>query len=133
MRTTSGLTAMQTSSALRPSATAAATRRSGTVLSRSSSDSRKMSLSSTSTTVIGSAATSGDCIGLFGAEQKRIVGLTALVHLDLEVRVLLPDERDEVVEALGAFADQDREHVGAGLEQALRGGRGRPAAERCPT
>ena len=83
--------------------------------------------------MIGSAATSGDCIGLFGAEQKGIVGLAAVVHLDLELRVLLPDERDEVVDALGALSDEDREDVGAVLEQPLQRPRGPPAAARGPT
>ncbi len=37
--------------------------------------------------------------------------LAAVVHLDLELRVLLLDERDEVVHALGVLARQDREDV----------------------
>src|SRR5688572_20236918 len=119
MRTTSGLRRRQTSSALRPSPTAATTERSGTTPSRSSSDSRKISLSSTITTVMGSAATSRRIIGLLRRKEKRIVGLAAVVHLDLELGVLLREEGDEVVHALGCLAGEDREHVRVRLQEPL--------------
>ena len=69
--------------------------------------------------MIGSSATSAQDIGLFGAEQKGIVGLAAVVDLDLELRVQLAEERHEVVDPLAVLADEDREDVGAVLEQAL--------------
>src|SRR5918996_1837484 len=101
MRTTLGFRRSVTSMALRPSPTAATTARSGTTPSRSSSDSRKISLSSTITTVMGSPATPGEIIGLLGGKQKWIVGLPAVVHLDLERGMLLGEEGDQVVHALG--------------------------------
>src|SRR5918996_2293423 len=119
MRTTSGFSRSVTSRALRPSPTAATTERSGTTPRRSSSDSRKISLSSTITTVMGSPATSEENIGLLRRKQKRVVGLAAVVHLDLELGMLLAQERDEVVHAFGGLAREDGEHVGAGLEEAL--------------
>jgi hypothetical protein len=56
-------------------------------------------------------------IGLLGAEQEGIVRLAALVNLDLNLRMQLLDECNQVVHALRALAGQDREHVGALLEE----------------
>ena len=45
--------------------------------------------------------------------------LTALEHLDIELGILLPDERDEVFHALGILAGQDRKYVRIRFEQLL--------------
>src|SRR3954451_17710034 len=99
---TSGRCSFAAATAARPSPTEATTSTSVRIPSRSSSASRKTSLSSTST-----IRTGGIRSTLFRAEQKRVVRLSALVHLELELRMSHGEPLDDPVE---------RRRLGAGEE-----------------
>src|SRR5439155_18800945 len=99
---TSGRCSFAAATAATPSPTEATISTSVLIPSRSSSASRKTSLSSTST-----IRTGGIRSTLFRAEQERVVRLPALVHLDLELRVRRSDSFDEAVE---------RRRLGAGQQ-----------------
>src|SRR5262249_61632317 len=89
-----------------PSPTEATISTSSLIPSRSSSASRKTSLSSTST-----IRTDGIRSTLFRAEQERVVRLPALVHFDLEPGMSRGEPFDEPVERrrLGA-GEESQEH-----------------------
>src|SRR5947208_14213517 len=101
---TSGRCSFAAATAATPSPTEATISTSVLIPSRSSSASRKTSLSSTST-----IRTGGIRSTLFRAEQKRVVRLPALVHLDLELRVRRPEPFHEAVEWRRLGAGQQRQ------------------------
>src|SRR5437764_1989260 len=101
---TSGRCSFAAATAATPSPTEATISTSVLIPSRSSSASRKTSLSSTST-----IRTGGIRSTLFRAEQKRVVRLPALVHLDLELRVRRPEPFHEAVEWRWLGAGQQRQ------------------------
>src|SRR5262245_19256378 len=83
----------------------------------SSSASRKTSLSSTRTTAMGWPAIPTS-IGLFDREEKRVMRLPALVHLDLEARVGGANRGDDRVRNSGSVSDEHRENVGVLADEA---------------
>src|SRR3954471_8556790 len=101
---TSGRCSFAAATAATPSPTEATTSTSGRIPSSSSSASRKTSLSSTST-----IRTGGIRSTLFRAEQKRVVRLSALIHLDLELGVRRSEPFHEAVEWLRLGAGQKRQ------------------------
>src|SRR5256885_10338536 len=107
MSTTSGRRSATIATALSPSGTEAATSISWRSSRRSSSASRKTSLSSTSRTRIGSAMGRT----LLGRKEKRVVRLAALVDVDLEARVLLGELVEEAVQRRCVLAGEDGEDV----------------------
>src|SRR3954451_16284997 len=107
MSTTSGSYSRHASGASSPLATLPTTRTSGRSSNSRCSVSRKVWLSSTISTRIGSGA---DTAGrLLGAEQQVIVGLSALVHLELDVGVRRGDRRDERLQRLRVLAGEQRQ------------------------
>src|SRR5205823_11142517 len=101
---TSGRCSFAAATAATPSPTEATISTSVLIPSRSSSASRKTSLSSTST-----IRTGGIRSTLFRAEQERVVRLPAFVHLDLKLRVPRSDSFDEAVEWRWLRAGQQRQ------------------------
>src|SRR5579875_2684485 len=108
MRTTSGRWDSTASTTAPPSPTAATTSTSGRIPSSSSSASRKTSLSSTST-----IRTGGTPRTLFRGEQQRVVRLSALVQLDLELRPLGGEAVEERLELRRLRAEEQREQAAA--------------------
>src|SRR3954447_12524234 len=101
---TSGRCSFAAATAATPSPTEATISTSVLIPSNSSSASRKTSLSSTST-----IRTGGIRSTLFRAEQKRVVRLSALIHLDLELGVRRSEPFHEAVEWLRLGAGQKRQ------------------------
>src|SRR5215471_13982845 len=101
---TSGRNSFAAETAAAPSPTEATISTSSLIPSRSSSASRKTSLSSTST-----IRTGGISSTLFRTEQERVVRLPAVVHLDLEVGVRRPDPFDDAVERRRLGTGQERQ------------------------
>src|SRR4051812_22656786 len=101
---TSGRCSFAAATAATPSPTEATISTSVLIPSNSSSASRKTSLSSTST-----IRTGGIRPTLFRAEQKGIVRLPALVHLDLELRMNRREPFDQTVERRRLGAGQKRQ------------------------
>src|SRR5215471_7582804 len=93
---TSGRNSFAAETAAAPSPTEATISTSPLIPSRSSSASRKTSLSSTSTIRTGGIGST-----LFRAEQERVVRLPALVHLHVEPRMSGREPLDEPVERRG--------------------------------
>src|SRR5579862_4447481 len=98
---------------LSPSASAATTSISPPSWSSTSSAWRKTSLSSTSTTRIGIRTM------LFGRQEQVVVGLAAVLDVDLDIRVALGDPAEESVQGGGALAGQDRQDAPRLGEQLL--------------
>src|SRR5947208_3148498 len=114
MSTTSGRCSFAAATAAMPSPTEATTSRSLLMPSRSSRASRKTSLSSTST-----IRTGGIGPTLFRTEQKRVVRLAPLVHLDLELRMGRGDSLDEPVDGRWLGAGEEGQERARLREQAV--------------
>src|SRR5215469_13642262 len=112
MMTTSGRCSIAAETAAAPSATEATIWTSSRIPSRSSRASRKTSLSSTRTIRTGDIYKT-----LFRAEEKRVVRLPALVHLDLELRVGRPEPLQQPVERRRLGAGEEREESARLLEE----------------
>src|SRR3954447_22857758 len=111
---TSGRCSFAAATAVTPSPTEATISTSVRIPSRSSSASRKTSLSSTST-----IRTGGIRSTLFRAEQKRVVRLPTLVHLDLELRMSRREPFDEPVEWLRLGTGEEGQERARLLEETL--------------
>src|SRR5215472_10017861 len=119
MSTTSGRCSFAAATAASPSPTEATISTSPLIPSSSSRASRKTSLSSTST-----IRTDGIRPTLFRTEQKGIVRLPAVVHLDLELRVRGRDPCEQPVERLRLGTGEEGQEPARLLEQARDDGQG---------
>src|SRR6478736_5872464 len=114
MRTTCGLNRSTASTTSLPSPTDATTSSSARMPSRSSSASRKTWLSSTRRIRIGRPMAVRT---LLGREKEVVVGLAALLHLDLDVGVQCADPLEKGLERHLVLAGQHRQQAARIAEQ----------------
>src|SRR5579864_2616878 len=120
MSTTSGSCSRQAGTAAEPSPTDATTSMSSRREKSSSSASRKTALSSTRRMRTGRVTG----LSLLGREKQRVVRLSALADVDIQVGMRRGDALDQRVDRGRVLARQEREQVARLREQAVGDGGG---------